>query len=425
MSDFSLVLDEAPFNWKDYELSEICTQIRESYQPIVGGDKLYLGLADMAQGFPVLISRGDESDVKSNKSKFYANDVLFGKLRPYLRKSVLMKEEGICSTDILVLRVSENLLPDYLVYLMHSDYLINHAKATTTGVQHPRTSWKALSTFRIKLPPLTEQLEIAYALRTMQQEIELQARMIELTQELKAALLNKLFTEGLHGESQKETEIGLSPASWDVQKLKNFCDVATSSISYSKLEKLSNETELGKVQVFGVKVSDMNLEGNESKFVTAKLIKFLDKDIAEKKCVPANAITFPKRGAAIATNKKRLTTTWTIFDPNLVGVVTKSGLDTDFLFYWFQNFDLLKITDPGPTPQLNKKDLEPMKIPRPKSIEEQLEIASIFKKIDEKISLIQNKRKYFEELFATLLNELLTGKIRVDGFGIEQEVIKE
>lgn len=68
----------------------------------------------------------------------------------------------------------------------------------------------------------------------------------------------------------------------------------------------------------------------------------------------AGTIVFPKRGAAIATNKKRLTDTWSVFDPNVIGVVPGGSINPRFLFQWFQFFDLKGITESGPTPQLNK-----------------------------------------------------------------------
>ena len=72
------------------------------------------------------------------------------------------------------------------------------------------------------------------------------------------------------------------------------------------------------VECMGVKVSDMNLPGNESRFVTANQVKRLPVALARRKLIPPNTVVFPKRGAAIATNKKRLTTRWTVLDPNLI-----------------------------------------------------------------------------------------------------------
>jgi len=97
----------------------------------------------------------------------------------------------------------------------------------------------------------------------------------------------------------------------------------------------------------------------------------------------------------------------------VIGVVAKGRLKQNFLFQWFQNFDLRTITEPGPTPQLNKKNLEPLLIPIPSTSEEQNEIAAIFDAIDAKIDLHKRKKAVLEELFRALLHKLMTGEIRV------------
>jgi type I restriction enzyme S subunit len=170
----------------------------------------------------------------------------------------------------------------------------------------------------------------------------------------------------------------------------------------------------------GVKVSDMNLAGNDNSFVIANVQKRLPLTLARKKMIPPNAVVFPKRGAAIATNKKRLTTTWTVLDPNLIAVHPKTNVDSNFLFYWTQTLDLKAITDPGPTPQLNKKDLTPLRMPLPPNIEEQREIARVFSTVEAKIDLHRRSRASLNGLFRTLLHQLMTAEIRVNGFELSQ-----
>lgn len=274
--------------------------------------------------------------------------------------------------------------------------------------------FKQLKEAKVPKPELPEQRRIAHVLSTVQTAIEQQERLIALTRELKAALMKKLFTEGLRGEKQKETEIGLVPESWEVVPLKKYCNVLTSSMSYTQLNEFDGAIDNSAVEVLGIKVSDMNLPGNENLIFTSNLAKHMPLAIARKKAVPSGTIIFPKRGAAIATNKKRLTTTWTVFDPNLIGVKPKQGLDTGYAYYWLQRFDLRKITDPGPTPQLNKKDLEPLLISVPTDLSEQKEIADSLEIVDKKVELLSTKRSRLEELFRSLLHQLMTAQIRVN-----------
>ena len=76
-------------------------------------------------------------------------------------------------------------------------------------------------------------------------------------------------------------------------------------------------------------------------------------------------------------------------------------------------FDLRTITEPGPTPQLNKKNLIPLGIPVPPTLCEQQEIVTILDDIDRKIGIHRQKRTVLEDLFRALLHKLMTGLIRV------------
>jgi type I restriction enzyme S subunit len=92
----------------------------------------------------------------------------------------------------------------------------------TTGIRNlDFTAYKERA--RIPKIPLEEQKKIVHILATVQRAIEAQERIIQTTTELKKALMQKLFSEGLRGEPQKETEIGLVPESWGVVKIKNHC----------------------------------------------------------------------------------------------------------------------------------------------------------------------------------------------------------
>ncbi len=113
-----------------------------------------------------------------------------------------------------------------------------------------------------------------------------------------------------------------------------------------------------------MKVSDMNASGNESLIVATAEWSALPGSRAST--VPEGAVVLPKRGAAIATNKKRVLARPAVLDPNLMGVLPDpEALTTQYLFAWFQQFDLRSITSGSSVPQLNKQDLAPLRIPVP------------------------------------------------------------
>jgi len=259
---------------------------------------------------------------------------------------------------------------------------------------------------------IEEQRAVAGVLRRAERALSMQLEQLHTLQQIKRAAMHELFARGLHREPQKETEIGLVPESWTIERLDNRARVISTRMSYGELESVDDVLERA-VRVVGIKVSDMNRVGNETVIKSAALEKMLDADVVEYRCAPPGTIVFPKRGAAIATNKKRLTATWSVFDPNVIGVVPEKSINAAFLYHWFQSFDLKTITEPGPTPQINKKHLEPLSIPVPSTIEEQHDIATVLATLDRKIDLHTKKREVLEALFNALLHKLMTADIAV------------
>jgi type I restriction enzyme S subunit len=283
----------------------------------------------------------------------------------------------------------------------------------------PNLSSNRLAALDVPHPPLSVQKGVVKALGTVRKAIDVHETTTAIAGELKRAVASELFARGVSGEAQKDTEIGLIPENWDVRRLDAIADVISTRMSYSELESISVSNSSDVLPVMGIKVSDMNLWGNELELVHSALMDQVDRVIAENRCAPPGTIVFPKRGAAIATNKKRIAGAWTAFDPNIIGVRARAELDRDFLFQWFLTFDLRTITEPGPTPQLNKKNLVPLLVPVPPTIEEQQRVARILGELDRKIDVHRRKRALMDELFRFLLHQLMTGAVSIDQLDLQ------
>ncbi|RTH18475.1 restriction endonuclease [Thermus scotoductus] len=179
-----------PAHWRVVRLGEVVELRKGTVSPAEVPEARYVGLEHIDSGEIRIRRFGKASDTRSAKAIFHAGDILYGKLRPYLDKAALAEWDGVCSTDILVLISTEAVDRTFAAYLMHTDFVLHHAIATTTGVNHPRTSWKSLSQATIPLPPLSEQREIARILRSVDEHIEAEER--------KKAALEALFKTLLH-----------------------------------------------------------------------------------------------------------------------------------------------------------------------------------------------------------------------------------
>ena len=181
------------------QLKEIADLRREKVQPKNSSKDLnFVGLKHIDSGVSILKRCGDASEVRSTKSRFYPNDVLYGKLRPYLDKAVIAEMEGICSADILVFTANSKMIPRFLVYLLHSHSFISHAIATSSGITLPRTSWNALGEFTFTLPSLTEQKQIVSELERHlsvadEAEVTIDAE-IKRAERLRQSILKQAFS---------------------------------------------------------------------------------------------------------------------------------------------------------------------------------------------------------------------------------------
>jgi len=132
----------------------------------------YVGMEHLDPGSPRVARWGSPADVTSLVSQFESGDVLFGRLRPYLRKVALADQHGVCSPEILVLRPTEATVPGFTYLLASSDGCIEHAVAQSAGSRMPRASATDLAAHPISVPPLDEQRQIVDVVAAVDAQIE-------------------------------------------------------------------------------------------------------------------------------------------------------------------------------------------------------------------------------------------------------------
>ena len=238
-------------NWIKVKLGDIVELKRESYQPKPDEVLPYIGLEHIGQGTLRLISVGKSNEVTSTKSYFSKGDILFGKLRPYFRKVVRPKFNGVCSTDILVL-TSKNprkFNQTFLFYLMASQEMIDLATASSSGTKMPRADWKVLQNLEISIPEdVNEQERIGKILETIDDKIDINIRMNKTLEEMAMTLYKHWFVD--FGPFQDgefvDSELGMIPEGWKVIRLE---EIITLKHGYAFKSKQFSDEENEKVVV--------------------------------------------------------------------------------------------------------------------------------------------------------------------------------
>jgi|CXWL01.1.fsa_nt_gi type I restriction enzyme S subunit len=152
-----------------------------------------------------------------------------------------------------------------------------------------------------------------------------------------------------------------------------------------------------------VKVSDMNLSGNEYKITTAQnWIEENDIKLLRVNIYPEGTIIFPKVGGAIATNKRRILGLPATFDNNVMGLIPSRNLLSEYLFFFMTSFDLTMLQAGTSVPAINQSKVEILEIPVP-SLPEQHRIAKEFESFQTKV----NKLKVFQIETSAEFNALL------------------
>ncbi len=176
----------------------------------------YVGLEHIEPGARTLTGVAPLSTSESTNGVFARGDILFGKLRPNLRKAVQVDCDGYCSTDFLVLRPKAGVDPRYASHAVASQAVFRHAERNSIGTGMPRTSWFAISQTKIWVPPLEEQRRIAEILDTIDQTIQ-------ATEQIVSKLLRA--EQGLRRDLLDGQFGGARPEEWARRRIGEFASV--------------------------------------------------------------------------------------------------------------------------------------------------------------------------------------------------------
>jgi type I restriction enzyme, S subunit len=184
-----------PANWNVLEYKDIVTKRKEKFNPKLNDDVLpCVELEHIEQGTGRLLGNTTTEHQKSTKNVFSAKDILFGKLRPYLKKYAQPDFDGVSSSEIWVFQGKEHIITnDFLFLLVQSErfmYLAN----VTSGTKMPRADWNYLSEFSFAIPLPREQKKMVEVIGNADKEIMLLSNELKSLQEQKRGLMQVLLT---------------------------------------------------------------------------------------------------------------------------------------------------------------------------------------------------------------------------------------
>lgn len=322
----------------------------------------------------------------------------------------------------LVIRKRNELDRDFLVYFLSAKHTQTDVLSRMSKNAQPKLSLSNIKSIEISLPPLPEQRNIALALNTVQTAIEQQDRLIKTTTELKKTLMQKLFTEGIKGEKQKQTEIGLVPESWEIVKLGAIVDIkggfafkSEDSIPNSNTQLLrmgnlyQNTLDLDRAPIF----YPDDFQKKHPNFVLKEgdLVMSLTGTMGKEDY--GFTVKLPRTSKVLLLNQR--IGKFEIKDNS----VSKDYLKCYLLSRVFLD-KLYKTAKGTKQANLSSNEIKTLLFLKP-SIAEQKAIARQLRLLEQKIEFHGKKKQALSDLFKTLLHELMTGQRRVHEVELENE----
>lgn len=379
--------------WKKYKLGDIAELRKEQIKPN-GKEQIYIGLEHIEQQTLRLNGVGSSNDVISNKFKFYSGDILYGKLRPYFRKVYKPKFEGVCSTDIFVIKNKKYTDSAFLFYLTATEDFTKIANSGHTGTRMPRADWNQLKESEWLIPSIENQQKIANILSSIDDKIELNLQ----TNQTLETIAQTLFKETCLLKSDE------LPDGWRIEKLDDL--IETVSVTH----KMKQE------EIIFLNTSDI-LEGN-----------VLNNDYSLVSTLPGQAKKSIKRNDILFSEIRPANKRYAFvnFDADNYVVSTKlmvlrsKGFISPYLIYCFlTNIDTLKElqhlaeTRSGTFPQITFSQLKGFQIVIPDDVT----LNRVSKNIQDIYENIFLNYKQTETLIAlrdSLLPKLMKGEIEIN-----------
>lgn len=259
----------------------------------------------------------------------------------------------------------------------------------------------------IPRPEMDEQRKIAAVLTQVQLAIEQQERLIALTTGLKKTLLHQLFTQGLRGEPQKETEIGLVPESWEVVPLGSLIEDAP---------QVSMRTDADR-EIEYIDVSSISREFFCIESTSSYVLK--EAPGRARKKVKTGDVIF----ATVRPTLLRIARVPAAYDEQVCSTAFCVLRDKNkqtlgrYIYYLVQREEFVKqlasIESGASYPAVTDRQVKEQLVPVPQE-SEQIEIAATLESCDGKIRMLRRKHIALTDLFRTLLHQLMTAQIRVN-----------
>ncbi len=377
--------------WKEYKLENVAKLVKDSWK--VGDENLpYIALEHIAEGKLRLQGIGDSNTIASNKYRFNSDCFLFGKLRPYFRKLYRPNYNGICSTDIWVVKPKNEFDKDFLFYFFANQEFIDFTYSGSSGTRMPRADWNFVSQSKWNFPEPPEQRAIAEVLSSLDDKIDLLHRQNKTLEQMAETLYETWIFD-------KEFD----------STIKDLIDIQN---GYAFKSKSFQDTGIHRV----LKIKNISggiIDIQTTDYVSEEIISNLDKRFEIK----TGDILFAMTGAKIGKMGIIPQTKYSLWLNQRVGLFKEKYKGTRFLAYLHLKSDFgvdyIENTATGSAqPNISGIGIENCEFPK-LSAQQIREYSEQLNLLFGKVIFNLGQIRILEKLRDTLLPKLMSGEVRV------------
>lgn len=420
---------DIPAHWELKRLKYVASRSEVKVEADEDSPLPYIGLEHVEPWTGRLLPLDEDLVPTGVSNRFESGDTLFGKLRPYLAKACNVDFQGLCSSELLVLR-GKTYDRGFLLYQLLSHGFINLVDSSTYGSKMPRASWDFIGICELPLPPLDEQQTIARFLDAQTARIDTlvakKRQLIAKLKEKRSALIARTVTRGLPPNASKAAGlepnpevkdsgfewIGKIPKHWEARRMKNFGDlVAGAGFPHEFQGQEDEELTFYKVGDLANAIDGKTMGDSEHTISrqTARLLR--------AKVIPIGAVVYAKIGAALLLNRRRITARNCCIDNNMTAFIPKPQcIDTLWAYYWLSTLDFGEFTNPGAIPSLSEGYQAELPFLAPPLAEQKLICSFLDREtsvLDQLTNKVEAAMDRLTEYRQALITSAVTGKIDV------------
>lgn len=313
-------------------------------------------------------------------------------------------------TTTLRIRDQEFLDPEFVSLYLHALYLNGDTETlqrATTGIRN--LDWQEYLNFEIPQFDLQSQCAIRQLISKVRQAYQCEQSLLTLHRELKQQVMRQLFTCGLRGKAQKETEIGFIPAHWELDHIGTHHAVVSGGTPSR-----GNPAFWIRGTIPWAKTTEVNycVINQTSEHITPEGLA-----ASAAKLLPAGTILLAMYGQGVTRGRVAILGIEATCNQACAAITPKDGtVSPKFLYHFLAwRYEAIReLAHGGQQQNLNLDIVRDLNIAYPLDPIEQQEIVEILDALDQKIMLHKKKKSVLDELFRSLLNKLMTGELSVN-----------